>query len=108
MALHVRTTLGDALWRSEAGLPLLLARAGGGTPRYSQPSPVRREVMSATHRMLRRSGRNCRSTRSVAGVIPGISDRRLPALAGPDARDTGRLHQPRDPLAADPDVVFHP
>jgi aminoglycoside phosphotransferase (APT) family kinase protein len=32
MALHVRTTLGDALWRSEAGLPLLLPRAGGGTP----------------------------------------------------------------------------
>ena len=32
MALHVRTTLGDALWRSEAGLPLLLARPGGGTP----------------------------------------------------------------------------
>jgi hypothetical protein len=26
MALHVRTTLGDALWRSEAGLPLLLPR----------------------------------------------------------------------------------
>jgi aminoglycoside phosphotransferase (APT) family kinase protein len=32
MALHVRTTLGDALWRSEAALPLLLARRGGGTP----------------------------------------------------------------------------
>ncbi len=32
MALHVRTTLGDALWRSEAGLPLLLPRPGGGTP----------------------------------------------------------------------------
>ena len=32
MALHVRTTLGDAMWRSEAGLPLLLPRAGGGTP----------------------------------------------------------------------------
>ena len=32
MALHVRTSLGDALWRSEAGLPLLLPRAGGGTP----------------------------------------------------------------------------
>lgn len=32
MALHVRTALGDALWRSEAGLPLLLPRAGGGTP----------------------------------------------------------------------------
>jgi aminoglycoside phosphotransferase (APT) family kinase protein len=32
MALHLRTTLGDALWRSEAGLPLLLPRAGGGTP----------------------------------------------------------------------------
>ena len=32
MALHVRTTLGDALRRSEAGLPLLLPRPGGGTP----------------------------------------------------------------------------
>jgi aminoglycoside phosphotransferase (APT) family kinase protein len=32
MALHLCTTLGDALWRSEAGLPLLLARPGGGTP----------------------------------------------------------------------------
>jgi len=32
MALHLRTTLGDAMWRSEAGLPLLLPRPGGGTP----------------------------------------------------------------------------
>jgi aminoglycoside phosphotransferase (APT) family kinase protein len=32
MALHVRTSLGDALWRTEAGLPLLLPRPGGGTP----------------------------------------------------------------------------
>jgi aminoglycoside phosphotransferase (APT) family kinase protein len=32
MALHLRTTLGDALWRSEAGLPLLLPRPGGGSP----------------------------------------------------------------------------
>jgi hypothetical protein len=32
IALHVCTTLGDALWRSEAGLPLLLPRPGGGTP----------------------------------------------------------------------------
>jgi aminoglycoside phosphotransferase (APT) family kinase protein len=32
MALHLCTTLGDAMWRSEAGLPLLLPRAGGGTP----------------------------------------------------------------------------
>jgi hypothetical protein len=32
LALHVLTTLGDALWRSEAGLPLLLPRRGGGTP----------------------------------------------------------------------------
>ena len=32
IALHVCTTLGDALWRSEAGLPLLLPRSGGGTP----------------------------------------------------------------------------
>ncbi|HEX3803983.1 MAG TPA: aminoglycoside phosphotransferase family protein [Solirubrobacteraceae bacterium] len=32
MALHLRTSLGDALWRTEAGLPLLLARSGGGTP----------------------------------------------------------------------------
>jgi Phosphotransferase enzyme family len=32
MALHVCTTLGDALWRSESGLPLLLPRPGGGTP----------------------------------------------------------------------------
>jgi hypothetical protein len=32
MALQLCTTLGDALWRSEAGLPLLLPRAGGGTP----------------------------------------------------------------------------
>jgi hypothetical protein len=31
MALHVCTTLGYALWRSEAGLALLLPRAGGGT-----------------------------------------------------------------------------
>jgi hypothetical protein len=28
--------------------------------------------MSATHNTFGRSGRNCRSTRSVAGVIPGI------------------------------------
>lgn len=32
MAWYVPTTLGDALWRTEAGLPLLLARPGGGTP----------------------------------------------------------------------------
>jgi aminoglycoside phosphotransferase (APT) family kinase protein len=32
MAWHIRTTLGDALWRNEAGLPLLLPRPGGGTP----------------------------------------------------------------------------
>jgi aminoglycoside phosphotransferase (APT) family kinase protein len=32
MALHVRTTLGDALWRSNADLPLLLPRPGGATP----------------------------------------------------------------------------
>jgi Phosphotransferase enzyme family len=32
MALHLCTSLGDALWRTEAGLPLLLARPGGGTP----------------------------------------------------------------------------
>jgi aminoglycoside phosphotransferase (APT) family kinase protein len=32
MAWHVRTTLGEALWRSEAALPLLLARPGGGSP----------------------------------------------------------------------------
>ena len=32
MAWHVRTTLGDAMWRTEAGLPLLLQRPGGGTP----------------------------------------------------------------------------
>jgi hypothetical protein len=32
MALHLCTTLGDALWRSEVGLPLLLPRPGGGTP----------------------------------------------------------------------------
>ena len=32
MALHVRTTLGDAPWRSDADLPLLLQRPGGGTP----------------------------------------------------------------------------
>ena len=32
VALHLCTTLGDALWRSDAGLPLLLARPGGGTP----------------------------------------------------------------------------
>jgi aminoglycoside phosphotransferase (APT) family kinase protein len=32
MALHLRTTLGDALWRSQAGLPLLLPCPGGGTP----------------------------------------------------------------------------
>ncbi|MGO9754455.1 MAG: hypothetical protein ACLP22_23850, partial [Solirubrobacteraceae bacterium] len=30
--LHVCTALGDALWRTEAGLPLLLPRPGGGTP----------------------------------------------------------------------------
>jgi len=28
MAWHIRTALGDALWRSEAGVPL----PGGGTP----------------------------------------------------------------------------
>lgn len=32
MALHLRTSLGDALWRTEAALPLLLPRPGGGTP----------------------------------------------------------------------------
>ena len=32
MALHLRTSLGDALWRTEAGLPLLLPRSSGGTP----------------------------------------------------------------------------
>ncbi len=32
MALHTCTWLGDALWRTEAGLPLLLPVAGGGTP----------------------------------------------------------------------------
>ena len=32
MALHLRTSLGDALWRTEAGLPLLFPRPGGGTP----------------------------------------------------------------------------
>ncbi|HET7050128.1 MAG TPA: aminoglycoside phosphotransferase family protein [Solirubrobacteraceae bacterium] len=32
MALHLRTSLGDALWRTEAGLPLLLPRPGGGVP----------------------------------------------------------------------------
>lgn len=32
MALHLRTSLGDALWRTEAGLPLLLPRPSGGTP----------------------------------------------------------------------------
>jgi len=32
MALHLRTRLGDALWRTEAGLPLLLPRPGGGRP----------------------------------------------------------------------------
>jgi aminoglycoside phosphotransferase (APT) family kinase protein len=32
MALHLRTGLGEALWRTEAGLPLLLPRPGGGTP----------------------------------------------------------------------------
>jgi Phosphotransferase enzyme family len=32
MALHLCTSLGDALWRTEAGLPLLLPRPGGGTP----------------------------------------------------------------------------
>jgi hypothetical protein len=32
MAWHVRSSLGEALWRSEAGLPLLLPIPGGGTP----------------------------------------------------------------------------
>jgi hypothetical protein len=32
MALHLCTSLGDALWRTEAGLPLLLPCPGGGTP----------------------------------------------------------------------------
>jgi hypothetical protein len=32
MALHLCTSLGDALWRTEVGLPLLLPRPGGGTP----------------------------------------------------------------------------
>ena len=32
MAWHLRSYLGEALWRSEAGLPLLLPLPGGGTP----------------------------------------------------------------------------
>ncbi len=32
MAWHVRSAPGEALWRSEAGLPVRLALAGGGTP----------------------------------------------------------------------------
>lgn len=32
MAWHVRSNLGEALWRSEASLPLLLPVPGGGTP----------------------------------------------------------------------------
>jgi aminoglycoside phosphotransferase (APT) family kinase protein len=46
MALHVRTTLGDALWRSEAGLPLLL------------PAPGRRYA----RRVRRRTGHAFRTT----------------------------------------------
>ena len=42
MALHVRTTLGDALWRSEAGLPLLLPRPDGGTPDDYVDEPANR------------------------------------------------------------------
>jgi aminoglycoside phosphotransferase (APT) family kinase protein len=34
MALHLRTSLGDALWRTGAGIPLLLPRPGGGTPAH--------------------------------------------------------------------------
>ena len=42
MALHVRTALGDALWRTESGLPLLLARPGGGTPADHVQEPSER------------------------------------------------------------------
>ena len=42
MALHVRATLGDALWRSEAGLALLLPRPGGGTPDDYVDEPAQR------------------------------------------------------------------
>ena len=63
--------------------------------------------MSATHNTFGATGLNCRSTRSVAGVIPGIRIVVFHPLAGPDARDTSGFHQPRDPLAPDPDVVLH-
>ena len=39
-------------------------------------------------------------------MIPGIRIVVRPALSRPDAGDTGGLHQPRDPLLPDPDVVL--
>ena len=64
--------------------------------------------MSATHSTSGRSGRNWRSTRSLAGVIPGIRIVVRHRFAGPDAGDTSGFHQPRDPLAPHPDAMLHP
>lgn len=50
MALHLCTTLGDALWRSEAGLPLLLPRPGGGSPAdYVDELAARFELLGIEH-----------------------------------------------------------
>jgi aminoglycoside phosphotransferase (APT) family kinase protein len=46
MAWHVRTTLGDAMWRTEAGVPLLLPTPGGGTPaNYVEELQARFELL---------------------------------------------------------------
>src|SRR5436190_12555596 len=62
--------------------------------------------MSATHSTWGPEGLKSRSRRSRAGVDPRDPDGRLEALAGPDAGDSGGFHQPRDPLAPDPDAVL--
>jgi aminoglycoside phosphotransferase (APT) family kinase protein len=53
MALHLRTSLGDALWRTEAGLPLLLPRPGGGTPDQSLRRRARRPFRAARYREVK-------------------------------------------------------
>ena len=69
----------------------------------------------------RRRCRRCRPTRHVRiaraevpldqvgrDAQPGHPDRRSPALAGQQPRQTGGSHQPLDPLAPDPDPVLQP
>jgi hypothetical protein len=58
MALHVRTTLGDALWRSEAGLPLLLPRPGGGTPDDYVDELAKRFALLGIETQITRRGPN--------------------------------------------------